>query len=80
MGDKDDFAAVEKSVKRMTTLAFILGVLHVLGAVILSATLSEIVASASRINATTGLTGCEIKNRSLAQCKTNGRRRTFQRQ
>jgi hypothetical protein len=36
MGDKEDFAAIEKSVKRLMFLAFILGVLHVLGQLFLA--------------------------------------------
>jgi hypothetical protein len=36
MGDKEDFAAVEKSVKRLTILAFFLGILHVLGQLFLA--------------------------------------------
>ena len=36
MRDKEDFAAVEKAVRRLTILAFVLGVLHVLGQLFLA--------------------------------------------
>jgi hypothetical protein len=36
MRDREDLEAVEKSVKRLTILAFVLGVLHVLGQIFLA--------------------------------------------
>jgi hypothetical protein len=52
MGDKGDFEAVNKAVKNLTILAFILGVLHVLGQLFLSPALSKVIPFNHRPDAT----------------------------